>query len=380
VSLLPSSASSPPAYHRNESSAQQAIPEAPTTAEPEPDHARRSRGKASVLTAMIPHLLVPLFLAAGMGLAYLGAFHQPEPSHLNVAIVGVSPQAELFAQGVADKSIGELDVRTLATADEALSLLKTGGIAAAYEVGTSHATLFVASAASGTTADIAEKIFLPIAYQQHLPLKVRDVVPPTAHDPSAQGLFFLLVALSVGAYASAVAIAAVTGRARLLLRTAVATTMAALVSGIGITIAGPIYHVIGGHQWQIWLFAWLYVEAIVLLGMGLHPLLRHWTTAALVALFVMLNFTSAGGVYTSQLLPPFFSALSTFWNGAAWLHASQKLLYFPHQPIWSECVTLGLWAGAGLGLLVLTHWWSHRRTVVAIESMPVDEDEEGIAA
>ena len=50
--------------------------------------------------------------------------------------------------------------------------------------------------------------FAPIAYAQHQPLKVQDVVPVGAHDRSGQGLFFLLVALSIGGYTSAIAISA----------------------------------------------------------------------------------------------------------------------------------------------------------------------------
>ncbi|MEV6217480.1 hypothetical protein [Nocardia sp. NPDC051833] len=36
------------------------------------------------------HLLTPLLRCVGMAFAYLGAFHQPTPNHLELAVVGDS--------------------------------------------------------------------------------------------------------------------------------------------------------------------------------------------------------------------------------------------------------------------------------------------------
>src|SRR3954471_7105064 len=56
------------------------------------------------------HLLIPLFLATGMALAYLGAFHQPTPHALPTAVVGTSVEAKVFAQQLNDASDGALTV------------------------------------------------------------------------------------------------------------------------------------------------------------------------------------------------------------------------------------------------------------------------------
>lgn len=341
---------------------------------------RRPRPPLAFWKALGLHLLIPFFLAAGMGLAYIGAFHEPEPDHLQVALVGSDAQTQVFAQSINDKALGKLDVRTVPNAKTARKLIMEREIAAAYQVKESSAVLFVASAASDTTASIAEKIFLPIAYGQHLPLKVEDIVAPNEHDPTAQGLFFLLVALSVGGYSCAIAIAAVAGRLGVLWRAGIAVASAAVVAGLGVLIAGPVYHVVDHRQWGIWLLAWLYDAAVILLGVGLHPLLRHWTTPTLTLLFVMLNFTSSGGIFTADTVPPFFAALGTFWNGAAWLHAAQTLSYFPGQDFWLDGLKLALWVAAAVLLLALTHVWSVRRTRLANELAAVREDEEGIAA
>ena len=328
------------------------------------------------------HLLIPLFLAAGMALAYLGAFGHPAPHHLPVAVVGTTPQAEVFAQTLNDSAPDELDVRTVADADAARSLVRDRDVVAAYEATATDATLYVSSAASDTTASVVQKVFLPVAYQQQLPVKVEDVVPSGEGDPTGQGLFFLLVALSVGGYASAAAISAVVSAARtgLATRLGIAVVTAGVVAAIGAVVVGPVYGIVDHAIWPLWLLSWLYVSTVVVMGVGLHPLLRHWTTPVLTMLFVMLNFTSSGGVFAAALVPSFFSGLSTFWNGAAWLHAAQTTVYFPGQGIGRDLLVLALWLVAGLLVALLTHLGSVRRTRLADERTPVTEEDEVVAA
>ena len=109
-------------------------------------------------------------------------------------------------------------------------------------------------------------VFLPIAYEQHVPFRVVDVVPTGEQDSTGQGLFFLLVALSVGGYASAIAVASVATKLRAVWTAVVGLATAGVVAGIGIIVAGPIYGVITTHHWQVFLFAWLYDAIIVAIG------------------------------------------------------------------------------------------------------------------
>ncbi|WP_372698303.1 hypothetical protein [Arthrobacter sp. JSM 101049] len=325
-------------------------------------------------------MLIPFFLATVMGLAYLGAFHQPEPHHLPVAVVGESAGTLVFAQTLKNDTGEALDVRTVTSADTARQLIEDREIYAAYAPGQDTATLFVSSAASETTANIAQKVFLPVAYEAHLPLQIEDVVPAGEHDTTGQGLFFLLVALSIGGYASAIPISGHMGRFRLAGRFGLAAAAGAIVAGIGMVIAGPIYHIVQTAIWGSWLISWLYVTAIVLLGMGLHPMLKHWTTPVLTLLFVALNFTSSGGIFVPEVQPGLFAGLSTFWNGEAWLHAVQTLAYFAGQPIGWDLLRLALWLVPGALLVVLTHRWSVRKTRLADENAALSELDEAGAA
>lgn len=326
------------------------------------------------------HLLIPLFLATGMALAYLGAFHQPTPHALPTAVVGTSVQAKVFAQKLNDGSDGALTVRTVPTAADARRLIREREISGAYQTVGDHAVLFVSPADSPTTATAVTEAFAPIAYAAHKPLKVQDVVPVGSHDRSGQGLFFLLVALSIGGYTSAIAISAAAAHLRVIGRVGVAVATTAVVAALGTLVAGPVYGIISAHHIAIWALAWLYVSGITLFGLGLHPIFKRWTTPLLTMLFVMLNFTSSGGVFQSQLMPRFFSALHGFWNGAAWLEAASSRTYFDGADMGRPVLTLTLWVLAGLGLITLSHSWSVHRNRVADEDVAVSEEEEGLLA
>ncbi len=346
-----------------------------------PNDVLRPAGLGRMLLTFGSHILVPLFLAAGMGLAYLGAFHAPTPHELPVGVVGQGAATQVFAQTVTDGSDGALVAHVVGSTGEAERLVRDRELAAVYAPTTTAATLYVSTAASETTASAAQKVFLPIAFEQHVPFRVVDVVPTGEQDTTGQGLFFLLVALSVGGYASAIAVAAFATRLRPLWTVVVGLATSGVVAGIGVVVAGPVYEVLTTHQWQVFLFAWLYDAIIVALGVGLHPLLGRWTTPVLTMLFVMLNFTSSGGIFQPAFQPGFFAALNTFWSGAAWLRAAQDLQYFPGASLGRSGLVLGLWLAAAVLLCVLVHGLVARRARIARErEVSRLEEEEVVAA
>ena len=344
------------------------------------DSVLRPAGLGRVLLTFASHILVPLFLAAGMGLAYLGAFHAPAPQELPVGIVGQGAATQVFAQTVTDQSDGALVAHDVASTKAAEQQVRDRDLAAVYAPTATGATLYVSTAASETTASAAQKVFLPIAYDQHVPFRVVDVVPTGDQDTTGQGLFFLLVALSVGGYASAIAVASVATKLRAVWTAVIGLATAGVVAGIGVIVAGPIYGVITTHHWQVFLFAWLYDAIIVALGVGLHPVLGRWTTPILTMLFVMLNFTSSGGIFQPAFQPGFFAALHTFWSGAAWLQAAQDLQYFPDASLGRSSLVLALWLAAALLLCVVVHGLVARRTRIAREREVTRLEEEEVVA
>ncbi|MEU8757866.1 hypothetical protein [Streptomyces sp. NPDC048659] len=324
------------------------------------------------LRHVLGHLLTPLLMCLGMGLAYLGAFHAPAPHDLRVDIVGSGPRAQVLAQTLHDKGAGALDVRTVPDRATATAHLRDRSSFGAYLPGDGHPgsptagpELLVASASSDTSAMAVEKVFTKVAAAQGAPLKVTDVVPVSSGDPTGQGVFFLLVALSIGSYASVAVIGGAGAVLPMRIRALLAAATSLVVSLIGALFAGPLFHLVDQGLAGVWALGWLYCAGILLIGIGLHTYLKRWTTLGVMVLFVMLNFTSSGGIYRPELQPGLFGALHSFWNGAGFVEGVRGHVYLDGQGLGRDILVLALWFLAGVLLTALAARTEARRAMSA---------------
>ncbi|MFG2264197.1 hypothetical protein [Streptomyces sp. NPDC048720] len=333
--------------------------------------------RSPALRHVLTHLITPLLMCLGMGLAYMGAFVTPEPNHLPVAVVGTGPGTKVFAQTVKDTAGDRLDVRTVATRTDAVRLLRSRDVTGAYVPAARTPELLVATAASDMGATAAEKVFTPVAAERGAPLTVTDVAAPVADDPTGQGLFFLLIAVSIGSYASVAALGAAGAALPMRARALLAAGVSAVVAGIGALLAGPVFHLAHHDLAGVWGLAWLYSAGILLIGVGLHTFLRRWTTLTMMVLFVMLNFTSSGGLFGPELQNGFFGALHSFWNGAGFVEGVRGLLYFGGDGLGRTVWTLLVWLLAGLAVTAIAAAFEHSRTPAAATTPPANAPSKG---
>ncbi|WP_442802790.1 hypothetical protein [Streptomyces sp. CB01201] len=316
------------------------------------------------LRHVLTHLITPLLMCLGMGLAYLGAFATPEPHHLPVAVVGAGPEAKVFAQTVKDEAGDQLDVRTLPDRATAVHQLKDRDISGAYVLDAKAPELVVASAGSDMSATAVEKVFTSAATAQGVPLKVTDVVPPVSGDPTGSGIFFLLIAVSIGSYASVAVLGAAGAGLSLRTRAALVAGVSFVVSLIGAAFAGPLFHLVDHGLWGVWAMSWLYSAGILFLGAGLHTFLKRWTTLAVMVLFVMLNFTSSGGLFRPELQDGFFGGLHAFWNGAGLVEGIRDLVYFDGHGLARNVGVLAVWLLLGMVVMAIAGAVERRRAPV----------------
>ncbi|MGC5005611.1 hypothetical protein [Streptomyces sp. DT203] len=319
---------------------------------------------AGALRHVLGHLVTPLLMCIGMGLAYLGAFHAPEPHDLRVDVVGAGPRAQVFTQTLQDKGDGALSVRTVADRATAVNHLKTQKSYGAYLPG-KHPELLVATASSDTSATVVEKVFTKVAAAQGDPLKVTDTAPTADGDPTGQGIFFLLVAVSIGSYASVAVIGGAGAALALRIRAALVVGASLAVSAIGAAFAGPLFGLVDHGLGGVWAMAWLYSAGILLVGVGLHTFLKRWTTLGVMVLFVMLNFTSSGGIFRPELQPGFFGSLHAFWNGAGFVEGVRSHVYFGGYALGGHVLVLTLWFVAGLAVMGVAGMAEAKRRSVA---------------
>ncbi|MEV4559979.1 hypothetical protein AB0K51_23720 [Kitasatospora sp. NPDC049285] len=316
------------------------------------------------LRHVLTHLVTPLLMCLGMGIAYLSAFHAPAPHQLKVAVIGQSPQDRVLAQTLADRAGDALDVGTVATADDARQRLLDRELVAAYLPDPGAPTLLVATANSETSAGAAQKVFTKVAAQQDKPLTVQELTPLPAGDPTGQGLFFLLVALSIGSYGSVAVLGAAGAALSMRVRALLGLGVSLVVSLVGALLAGPVFHVVDHGLAGVWAMSWLYAAGIVAIGTALHAFLGRWTTLTMMALFVMLNFTSSGGIFQPELQNGFFGALHAFWNGAGFLEGVRDHVYFGGRAgLGGHLATLLAWFAAGAALLAVAAAAERRRAV-----------------
>ncbi|TSB29318.1 ABC transporter permease [Streptomyces benahoarensis] len=350
----------------------------PVRSDPHPDHGRdhRRNPHGAGLRHVLTHLITPLLMCIGMGLAYLGAFANPAPHDLPVAVVGSGQSAQLLAQSINDKAAGELQVRTVAHRADAVDQLRHQDIFGAYVLKgpTAHGgqrqapELLVATAGSDTSATVVQKIFTPLAAAQGQPLKVTDVAPTAKDDPTGQGIFFLLVAISIGSYASVAVIGGAGAVLPMRLRALLAAGTSLVVSVLGVLFAGPVFHLVDHGLWGLWGMAWLYSAGILLIGVGLHTFLKRWTTLGVMALFVMLNFTSSGGIFRPEMQNGFFAALHSFWNGAGFVEGTRSHVYFDGHGLAGHVWTLAIWLLAGAAVVTVAGLAERRRKAAENEA------------
>ncbi|QHC20093.1 ABC transporter permease [Streptomyces sp. GS7] len=369
------------------------------------DHrSERRDAQRGELRHVLTHLITPLLMCIGMGLAYLGAFAHPSPHHLPVAVVGSGTHAQLLAQTINDTAHGDLEARTVPDRAAAVEQLKHQEIFGAYVMGgtgpaaggaaasgTASGTapgttasgaaaprgtaakpapeLLVATAGSDTSASVVQKIFTPLAARQGAPLKVTDVAPTTKDDPTGQGIFFLLVAISIGSYASVAVIGGAGAALPMRLRAVLAIGTSFVVSIIGALFAGPVFHLVDHGRWGLWGMAWLYSAGILLIGTGLHTFLKRWTTLGVMALFVMLNFTSSGGIFRPEMQNGFFAALHSFWNGAGFVEGTRSHVYFDGYGLAGHVWTLVGWLLVGLLVVAVAALAERRRRAAEADAV-----------
>ena len=139
-----------------------------------------------------------LVLMLAFAFFYVGAFHDPTPHHVPVAVVGPPAVAVQLSRLPGDP----LDARPASTRSEALAQIDEREVYGAYETATNR--LFVASAANRATAIALEETFNRVAAARGRPaVRVTDVKPLPLADPNGTAAFYAVIAWMFGGYIAA---------------------------------------------------------------------------------------------------------------------------------------------------------------------------------
>jgi hypothetical protein len=292
-------------------------------------------------------LLPALVLMLAFAFFYVGAFHDPTPHHVPVAVVGPPAAVDQL-----NRAPGEpLDARQASSRSDAISQIDDREVYGAYEAATNR--LFVASAANRATAVALEATFNRIAAAQRGPaVQVTDVKPLPPKDPNGTAAFYAVIAWVFGGYIGATLIGLI-GSPRSSSRRRAAARLGAF-AGFGI-VAGILsvvtlrvsFGVFSGHVIAMSAIGALTIFASGAATAGIQAAAGPAGTGLIILVFVILGNSASGGPFARPLLPGLWRTIGGGLPPGASVDLARSALFFDGERIIGPMLVLVAWAALG---------------------------------
>lgn len=326
--------------------------------------------------AVTPRAAALVLAVLGLQLAfiasYIGAFHQPKPHQIPVAVVvpGAAttvlaslngmPGTPLAAHLVASEAQGRGEIMNRVSS--AVFLLSASG---------QNDELLTTSADGAAVADAVTEVLQRAEQAQGRTVTVYNIKQAGPGDSRGLTAFYLAVGWVVGGYLVAIALGSSKGakpanRHRALIRLLTLAVYAAASGVGGVAVATRVFGAISGDDTQLWWFGSLLVFGAGAFTMALQAVLGFVGVGVSVLLFVVLGNPSAGGAYPSALLPSFWRTIGPWLPPGAGTHAIRGIVYFEGVGLQRDAVLLGCYATVGvLATLFASAMQEPRRVVLA---------------
>lgn len=305
--------------------------------------ARTAPTPKAVTVVLLPALVLMLAFA----FFYVGAFHDPTPHHVPVAVVGPPAVAARLNRVPGNP----LDARQASSRSDALSQIDDREVYGAFEPATNR--LFVASAANRATAVALEQTFNLLAAARDRPaVQVTDVKPLPLKDPNGTAAFYAVVAWMFGGYIAATLIGLI-GSPRSTSRKRAAARIGALakfglVAGIlSVVMLRVCFGVFSGQVIAMCGIAALTIFASAAATAGIQAAAGPAGTGLIILVFVILGNSASGGPFARPLLPGLWRTIGGVLPPGASVDLARSALFFDGARIVGPLVVLVVWAVAG---------------------------------
>jgi hypothetical protein len=298
-------------------------------------------------------VLVPaLVLMLAFAFSYVGAFHDPTPHDVPLAVVG--PPAVVARLDALPGS--PLDPRAVASRQEALSQIDDREVYGAYDATADR--LYVASAANRATAVALEATFARLAAAQGRPApRVTDAKPLPPKDPNGTAAFYGMIAWVFGGYLASTLVGLV-GTPRSPSRRRGAARLGALaafslVAGIlSVVMVRVCFGVFAGHVVALCAIAALTVFSSAAGTAGIQAAAGPAGTGLVILLFVILGNAASGGPFARPLLPGLWRTIGGVLPPGASVDLARAALFFDGSRIVGPILVLVGWATLGAALVI----------------------------
>jgi hypothetical protein len=298
-------------------------------------------------------LLPALVLMLAFTFSYVGAFHDPTPHGVPLAVVGPPAVAAQLGRLPGDP----LDVRQARSRAVALSQIDDRDVYGAYEAATNR--LFVASAANPATAIALERTFGRVAAAAHRPAaRVTDVKPLPPKDPNGTAAFYGMIGWMFGGYIAATLIGLIGAPRSSSTQRAAARIGAlagfAIVAGIlSVVMLRASFGVFSGHVVALCAIAALTVLASGAATAGIQAAAGPVGTGLVILVFVILGNAASGGPFSRPLLPGLWRTLGGVLPPGASVDLARSSLFFDGAAIAGPILVLAGWAALGAVLALI---------------------------
>jgi hypothetical protein len=293
-------------------------------------------------------VLVPaLVLMIAFAFFYVGAFHDPTPHNVPVAVVGPPAVVEQLNGLPGDP----LDARQASSRSDALSQIDDREVYGAFDATTNR--LFVASAANRPTAIALEATFNRVAAAQgRRAVRVTDVKPLPVKDPNGTAAFYAVIAWMFGGYIASTLIGLVGSPRSTSTRRAAARISAlggfAVVGGIlSVVILRASFGVFSGHVVALSAIAALTIFASGAATAGIQAALGPAGTGLVILGFVILGNSASGGPFARPLLPGLWRTIGGLLPPGAAVDLARSALFFDGARIAGPILVLVGWVAFG---------------------------------
>jgi hypothetical protein len=306
---------------------------------------------ASPTPKVVALVLIPaLVLTLAFAFSYVGAFHDPTPHAMPVAVVGPPTVSAQLNRLPGDP----LDARQAPSRAAALSDIDDREVYGAFDAPTNR--LFVASAANRAAAIALEQTFDRVAAAQGNPaVRVTDVKPLPPKDSNGTAAFYAVIAWVFGGYIASTLIGLIgSPRSRSTRRAAARTGALAahgIVAGIlSVVLLRACFGVFSGHVVAMCAIAALTIFASGAASAGIQAAAGPAGTGLVILVFVILGNAASGGPFARPLLPGLWRTIGGVLPPGASVDLARSALFFDGARIAGPILVLVGWGVVGTAL------------------------------
>jgi hypothetical protein len=302
-----------------------------------------------------------LVLGLGFVLSYVGAFHAPSPHRVPIAVAAPAPLVGRLVNELNGLPGQPLQATRAVDGTVALAAVRDGSASAGLLVPSKGRvdSLLVATGGGAALATAVETVVGHVEASAHRTDTITDAVPSQKGDARGLSGFYLVVGWLVGGYLVAALLgiaseARPTSARRALIRLLLIAVYAIAAGFGGALVVGPLLGALTGHVLALGAVGSLLVFCAGAVTMAFQALFGVFGIGLTLLLFVILGNPSAGGAYSTSLLPPFWRAISgVIPNGAA-VQAVRCIVYFGAHDVSGNVLVVAAWAigGAAIALAV----------------------------